>query len=222
MTSDPITLLSWQLVDSALPTGAFAHSWGLEAAWQHGEVPDLDSLRRFVEASIRQAGFATLPLVNAAYHASHRLEALDDIADAFLINTVANRASRIQGRTFVATAGRVWPSEATAGLRERADRTCAHLAPFSGAVFRALDVPLATAQTLVLYGAARGVLSAAVRLGAIGSYEAQRMQHACAPSIARVAERCAALIDDDLAQTEPLIDLWQSGHDRLYSRLFQS
>ena len=27
---------------------------------------------------------------------------------------------------------------------------------------------------------------------------------------------------DDLEQTAPLIDLWQSAHDRLYSRLFQS
>ena len=28
----------WQLLDSAYPTGGFAHSGGLEAAWQHGEV----------------------------------------------------------------------------------------------------------------------------------------------------------------------------------------
>jgi urease accessory protein UreF len=27
---------------------------------------------------------------------------------------------------------------------------------------------------------------------------------------------------DDLAQTAPLVDLLQAGHDRLYSRLFQS
>ena len=30
--------LTWQVVDSAFPTGAFAHSYGLEAAWQQGEV----------------------------------------------------------------------------------------------------------------------------------------------------------------------------------------
>ena len=30
--------LLWQLADSAFPTGGFAHSGGLEAAWQNGEV----------------------------------------------------------------------------------------------------------------------------------------------------------------------------------------
>src|SRR5689334_11519588 len=222
MTPDPISLLTWQVVDSAFPTGAFAHSWGLEAAWQCGEVPDSAALRAFVDESIVQAGYAALPLVNAAFRAPGRLEELDALADAFLINAVANRASRIQGRTLVATAYRIWPNRETENLRERADRTCAHLAPFSGAVFSAIGVPMATAQTIVLYSAARGVLSAAVRLGLVGSYEAQRMQHACAPTIEHVARQCEATSEDALAQTAPLLDMWQSGHDRLYSRLFQS
>ena len=54
--------LTWQIVDSAFPTGVFAHSWGLEAAWQQGEVNDLVALRAFLEASIQQAGYASLPL----------------------------------------------------------------------------------------------------------------------------------------------------------------
>ena len=46
--------LVWQLVDSAFPTGAFAHSLGLESAWHHGEVATREDLRRFVDA--RSAG----------------------------------------------------------------------------------------------------------------------------------------------------------------------
>ena len=38
----------------------------------------------------------------------------------------------------------------------------------------------------------------------------------------RVLARCASFDADDLAQPAPLIDLFQTGHDRLYSRLFQS
>jgi urease accessory protein UreF len=37
-----------------------------------------------------------------------------------------------------------------------------------------------------------------------------------------VAARCGELTIGDLAQTAPLIDLLQSRHDALYSRLFQS
>jgi urease accessory protein len=214
--------LTWQIVDSAFPTGAFAHSWGLEAAWQQGEVADRDGLRRFLEASILQTGHASLPLVNDAYRSPEQLEALDAVADAFLLNAVANRASRIQGRALLGTAGRIWPSAELAALQARADATCAHVAPVAGAAFCAIGLPLPTVQRVVLYGAARGVLSAAVRLGIAGSFEAQRMQYECSPWLEKIADRCGAHSIDDLAQTAPVLDLLQAGHDRLYSRLFQS
>jgi urease accessory protein len=214
--------LTWQIVDSAFPTGAFAHSWGLEAAWQQGEVADRDGLRRFLEASILQTGHASLPLVNDAYRSPEQLEALDAVADAFLLNAVANRASRIQGRALLGTAGRIWPSAELAALQARADATCAHVAPVAGAAFCAIGLPLPTVQRVVLYGAARGVLSAAVRLGIAGSFEAQRMQYECSPWLEKIADRCGAHSIDDLAQTAPVLDLLQAGHDRLYSRIFQS
>ena len=215
-------LLTWQIVDSAFPTGTFTHSWGLESAWQFGEVPDLEALSGFVDSSLLQAGYAYLPLMNEAYRAPDALAALDDRADAFLINAVANRASRMQGRTLVATAARVWPSEGLKHLQACVAKTRAHVAPVSGAVFEALALPLSTAHRVVLYGTARGVLSAAVRLGIIGSFDAQRLQYACGPRVDEIAKRCASLSLDDLAQTAPLVDVLQAGHDRLYSRLFQS
>jgi len=45
--------LAWQIVDSAFPVGVFAHSWGLEAAWQAGHVDGEAALRRFVGESIQ-------------------------------------------------------------------------------------------------------------------------------------------------------------------------
>jgi urease accessory protein len=160
--------------------------------------------------------------MNDAYRSPERLEALDELADAFLLNAVANRASRIQGRTLVGAAGRIWPSAALEALQRRAEKTCAHGAPVSGVVFRTLGLPLATAQKMLLFGAARGVLSAAVRLGIAGSFEAQRMQSDYSEWLELIADRCSALSSEDLAQTAPVLDLLQSGHDRLYSRLFQS
>jgi urease accessory protein len=214
--------LTWQVVDSAFPTGVFSHSWGLEAAWQFGEVPDVAAVRAFVDASVLQTAHACLPLLNDAYRDPDAVESLDEIADAFLVNTVANRASRTQGRTLVSTAARVWPSDRLTALQARAAETCAHVGPISGAVFEAIGLPLPTAQRVVLYGTARGVLSAAVRLGIVGSFEAQRLQSACGPRLEEIANRCASWSIDDLAQTAPIVDLLQAGHDRLYSRLFQS
>ena len=212
----------WQLADSAFPTGGFAHSSGLEAAWQQGEIGTAIELRRFLRSSVQQAGYAMLPLVSAAYEAPERFEQLDELNDAFLINAVANRASRVQGRTLIATVARVWPSPVLEQLRLRASRHRAHLAPAAGATFRILEVPLPTVQQLMLFGVARGIVSAAVRLGIIGSYEGQRLQSESAVWLDDVLAACAPLREDDLAQTAPLLDLWQAGHDRLYSKLFQS
>jgi len=214
--------MTWQLVDSAFPTGAFAHSWGLEAAWQQGHIASPEDLQRFLDETIVQTGQAVLPLVTAAYVEPARLEALNELAETFLVNPVANRASRVQGRTLVATALRIWPSPQLTLLARRAEGTQTHVAPLWGIVFGHLGVTLPVVRRMALHGAARGVLSAAVRLGITGSYEAQRLQHACGPLLERVSERSAGLTDEDIAQTAPLIDLFQAGHDRLYSRLFQS
>lgn len=214
--------LTWQVVDSAFPTGMFAHSFGLESTWQQGEIENADALVRFLRSSVLQAGYATLPMLNGAYRQPGDLAELDDLCDLFLVNIVANRASRTQGRALVASMLRIWPSDEMVALSGTARQTRAHVAPLSGAAFRALGLPLATAQHIALFGAARAVLTAAVRLGIVGSFEAQRMQHGCAPWLDEVAERCHDLTADDLAQTAPVIDILQAGHDRLYSRLFQS
>jgi urease accessory protein len=210
-----------QLADSAFPTGGFAHSSGLEAAWQNGEVTP-DTLGGFVRDLLWQAGHGLLPLVSAAHHEPGRLEALDAFADCWLTNPVANRASRMQGRALASTAARVWPDRAVLDLDARVQGICGHVGPVTGAVYGALDVPLPVCQRLVLFAVARGLFAAAVRLGIVGGYQAQAMQDACAPDLDRVLAACARLGEDDVAQTAPIIDLVQASHDRLYSRLFQS
>ena len=44
---------TWQIIDSAFPTGAFAHSYGLEAAWQHGEIGGPAQLKAFMHRCCR-------------------------------------------------------------------------------------------------------------------------------------------------------------------------
>ena len=213
---------TWQVVDSAFPVGVFAHSWGLEAAWHAGYVDSDETLQQFVVDSIQQTGWSVLPLLNAAYQRPSRLSDLDELAHAFLTNSVANRASRVQGRTLVATASRVWPSRAMADLENQVAAGWAHVAPFSGVVFRIIGLPHETAQKAMLYGTARGILSAAVRLGVIGSYQAQRMQHEAGQWLDATLKCCAGLDAEATCHTAPVLDLLQGTHDRLYSRLFQS
>jgi urease accessory protein len=185
-------------------------------------VDDAAALRRFLRAAILQTGMSVLPLANDAYDDPSRFARLDAVADAFLLNAVANRASRVHGRALLATAMRVWSSPALEDVRRAADQSSAHVAPVSGAVFRVLGLSRRTAQRVIVFGGARGVLSAAVRLGIAGGYEAQRLQSDCARWLDQVLDRCGHLGVEDLAQPAPDLDLLQAAHDRLYSRLFQS
>src|SRR2546425_2650 len=109
--------LIWQLADSAFPAGGFAHSLGLEAAWQQGEV-DASSLPLFLRHAITQAGHSGLPFAMAAHRDPDALRAIDERCEAFLRNPVTNRASRIQGRAWLTTVERSFPRPAVRALGE--------------------------------------------------------------------------------------------------------
>jgi len=228
--------LLWQLGDSAFPTGGFAHSAGLEAAWQHGEVRNRSELTSFVEASLHQIGRAALPFVTAAHTEPERLEEFDALCDAFTTNHVANRASRAQGRAFLSAVQRIFAVGQASCLspylshpkhlqRETGGTPVlrfSHFACVFGALTRQLELPRDTASRLFFFNHLRSILAAAVRLNIIGPMEAQTLQHQLSSAAEEVLNRCDSLTLDDIAQTSPLFDLWQGAQDRLYSRLFQS
>jgi urease accessory protein len=211
--------LVWQLIDSAFPTGGFAHSSGLEAAWQHGEVRNRDELILFLDASLNQLGRAALPFVTAAFESPEQLAEFDSLCDAFTTNHVANRASRAQGRAFLSAIERVFKSEIR---NPKSEIEFAHFAPVFGACLRRLKISRETTMRMFFFNHLRGVFAAAVRLNIVGPMEAQMLQRKTSPKAEMILKKCEPLSVDDIAQTAPLLDLWQGAQDRLYSRLFQS
>ncbi len=216
-------LTLWQLADSAFPAGGFAHSGGLEAAVQLGRVRDAPSLRGFVEASLWQAGHLTLPFLVAAHRAPASFGELDLRLDAQLTGAVANRASRDQGQGFLRAASAAFPGP-VAELAERVRRAGlpGHLPVALGGVTGALGLAEAGAARLHLHLTLRGLLSAAVRLGAAGPLEAQALQAALAALAEEVLAACGPLPPAEAALTSPLLELLQAQSDHLYSRLFRS
>ena len=207
--------LIWQLADTAFPVGGLAHSNGLEAAWHHGAVVDGPTLDGFVRVALRQTVRGTLQFVRASRDRPERLAEIDAECDLFLNNHVSNRASRAQGRAFLAATGRIF---GTAGFTRVADAVrdgsaVAHLAPVFGAVMGVLHVSPEQTDSLFLFMLARGCISSAVRLGIVGPLEGQQIQ-------SRLRAEPATF--DSAVQTAPVLDLLQATQDRLYSRLFQS
>ncbi len=226
-------MLAWrvfQLADSAFPAGGFAHSAGLEAATQLGEVTTAEDVRAFLASSLWQVGMQALPFVGAAHDGQASDDALDALLrldakhDALLTSHVANRASRTQGRAFVATCSRIFDDPRLLALHDavRAKKLAAHFAPVFGATVAILGVSRRDALAVHLHLALRAVASAAVRLGIVGPHEAQRLQDLHAPTLDAVLVACEGIAPDDAAQPAPLLDLFGSVQDRLYSRLFQS
>jgi urease accessory protein len=210
--------LMWQLADSAFPTGGFAHSSGLEAAWQHGEVRNRAELTSFIEAGLHQFGRATLPFMTAAHRQPANLAEADDLSHAFLSNHVANRASRLQGQAMLASARRIFKRPAL----DKLHAPHGHLAPVFGAVIGALEISAEAAANLFLFTHLRGLIAAGVRLGIVGPMEAQSLQHEFTELARKILIRSLTRKIDDVAQTAPLQEIWQGAQDRLYSRLFQS
>lgn len=109
-----------QMTDASLPTGGFAHSAGLEAAWQQGRVADTQQLLGFVNAAVSQAAHTGVPFVAAARDAASGIvTALPDAQGAALRkwadvdgrhhtlmcgNATATRASKLQGAALLRVA----------------------------------------------------------------------------------------------------------------------
>ncbi|MBM3836777.1 MAG: urease accessory protein UreF [Verrucomicrobia bacterium] len=254
--------LVWQLADSAFPTGSFAHSAGLEAAWQHGEVRNRVELVSFLEASLRQLGHSSLPFVATAHAEPERLEEFDELCDAFTTNHVANRASRLQGKAFFTAVERIvnvgqasslpvlaascrqndgtkMPTQPVSRMSALQSQTTSndpslnwagwkpalryfHYAPVFGAVTNRLGLNRELATRLFFFSHLRSLLAAAVRLNVVGPMDAQAIQLQLSSHAEAIRTQCERLALDDIAQTSPLLDLWQGTQDRLYSRLFQS
>ncbi len=218
---------SWrilQIADSSFPTGGFAHSAGLEATMALGEVATAAALDTYVAAHLWNTGHAALPFVGAAHDRSADLPALCDWIDATLTNHVVNRASRTQGRAFLATCAQVFVEPYVVQLSDRARRreVTPHLAPVFGAVLCAIGVARRDTLALHLHLALRGIVSAAVRLGAVGPLEAQRLQLRHGATLDSVLAECSDLRPEDAATVAPLHDICGATHDALYARLFQS
>jgi urease accessory protein len=145
---------------------------------------------------------------------------LDRLCDSFLTNHVANRASRLLGRCYLSSCARIFSSGEAGQVAKLFP--LGHFAPAFGSLTRVLGVNRHNAGRLFFFQHLRSLVAGAVRLGIIGPMEAQALQHRLAPRAQIILSQCENLTLFDIAQTAPLLELWQGTQDRLYSRLFQS
>ncbi|PHH76907.1 hypothetical protein CDD80_1125 [Ophiocordyceps camponoti-rufipedis] len=250
--SPPTTHFLLLLADSALPIGCFAFSSGLESFLAHGTRPTPD-LAPFLAQTLSSTASTSLPFFLAAHRHPDALVELDDELDAAVVCAVARRASVAQGRALLAVWERSFAGQmadddddddgalrrfaallrassaaATAGCVDDDDvgpvQPSAHFAPLFGAVCAVAGLAARQAAYVFLLGHARAVVSAAVRAGVFGPYQAQRVlaAHGLRDYIDALVEREWCTPSECAGQSVPLMDLWIGRHELLYSRIFNS
>ncbi|KAJ0977389.1 hypothetical protein J5N97_012863 [Dioscorea zingiberensis] len=100
----------WQLLDSILPTGGFAHSYGLEASFQARFVLNPEDLKSYVIQVLENTGSLLLPFVCAACKSpdTETWLKLDRLLEATLTNEVSRKASVSQGSALMRVAASVY------------------------------------------------------------------------------------------------------------------
>ena len=223
-----LPLFAW--LSPAFPVGAFAYSHGLESAVDAGLVRDGASLEGWIgdllrHGSARQDGV----LAAEAWRLASGERAALALAPAFAeLNDLAlalapSRERRLEtggtGRAFATAIRAAWPDADCPALPRDGD--LAYPVAF-GAAAGAAGLPLGPSLAALALGFVGNLVSAAVRLGAIGQTEGQRVTAALLPEARALGARAAGTTLDDLGACALRSDIAALQHETLYSRLFRS
>jgi urease accessory protein len=248
----PLDLL--QLADASFPAGGFAFSNGLESLAKLGYVKTLDDFSGYLGCHLEQIAAADMPFLTSAFAAAEPpgpaaeppgpaaeppgpssgaegyAETFATVAkewDAWIFLPAPRRASLSQGQAWTRAMEAAWdlPGVKAVAPWFRSRAIPLHFLMAFAATLRASGFGLPESRTLLFHMALRDQLGAAVRLGLIGSLQAQRLHRRHSDESESLLRARATRIEAGHAAAEraaPMIDMGQASHPYLYSKLFQS
>lgn len=228
MTSSLYTLL--QIVDSLFPSGAFAHSYGLEGLLEKPGQLDASALRTTVEAIWSGHLLRTDGLFGLATHRAITGGNVDLVCEldrqllAMKLARELRTASTSTGRSFLAEVCPLLPSRHLTELRAHVE---SGRSPGNYAVVfhAAAAVSGATeAQSLLAWGyqTVAQMTATLMRLGAVGHRGAVVLLGALRETVETGSRE---LLEHDMTVASsfaPSLEIASMRHERQYSRLFRS
>lgn len=217
-----------QLCDSALPIGAYTHSWGLEAAVERREVIGPTTVEAWARAWLSHSVAPSdgLASAHAAEGASRRdweaLAALNDLLTASRAAPTLRRASLNQGAALLGLAsGWAWSGKAAAHLRATHPGPWHHAVVF-GTLAEAAGASKEETLALYLQNAAAGLVAAAVRGVPVGHTHGQQVLARLQPLMTDLAARWSKTPLECFGGLSPAYEVLAHAQSQLYTRIFQS
>jgi urease accessory protein len=213
-----------QLTDSALPTGAFAHSLGFETYIERGLVHDEESFGVWLAAFLgQQLTYSDALAMRFLYEGVPVVE-LDELLTAQLLPRQVREASVKMGNRLLEIGAEVFPSPELSEYRSLVSggRAAGHQPLAFAVVARSLGVPPAEATAAYLLAAVTSLTQNAVRAIPLGQAAGQRVLRNAHDGVAAAVERAARLTPDDFGAVSPGLEISQMRHERQRARMFMS
>jgi urease accessory protein len=203
------------LADSSFPTGAYAHSAGLETL----ALRTSSELERHLQLRVRESlGRFELVFLLHAYH--DELVGLDARYHTMVLPREVREASSQVGTQLLRAACDLF---AGARLHEFLVDGAHHHHPIVfGAVAAALEVPPMDAAGAYALQSTRALISVAQRIQRLGQRDAQRVLHGLKPDIRAAVDTASGLRLEEAGAFTPIWDLASMAHERAPARLFAS
>ena len=223
-----------QLCDSALPTGAFSHSFGLETYICEGVVDDEASfvswLRALVSTQLTFSEGLGLRLAFEAVAADdwEAIAHLDALLVAQAVPIQVRRAGITMGRRLLTIARLALKGTDGDRLLSRyavlvdAEVCCAHPAIVLAIAGYVLTAPPAAVTAAYLHSSVISLTQNAVRAIPLGQDAGQRAIASVRDDVRAAVRRIGGLDEMDLGAAAPGIEISQMRHERQRARMFMS
>lgn len=233
MSATHLPLMIW--FSPGFPVGAFAYSHALEWACENGEIENAHDLAAWLNDLLDHgSGRNDALFLIAAHRAADDPPRLAELA-ALARSLAGSRERRLetcmQGDAFLTAIASAWPcAPVSAWQARRAELDGEEATPYPVAVAmagRGHALPVDALLEAYLAGFIGNLVSAAIRLGAIGQTDGQRIIAGLLPGLpARAAALISAHDDDGLDESLGgcvfASDLGAICHETQYTRLFRS
>ncbi len=224
----PVAVLSklrlYQLADSTLPTGGFVFSSGLESMARLGWLRTSADMYNYLLIQLEQACTAEIPFINSicAITAEQEYIKIFDYYNAFCQIEEIRSASIRQAKSWIDILGEIEPSFNIYKKTLINYPGTLHYNPVFAFSLHKLGITLEEIRELYIYIILRDQISAAIRLGLTGPNKGAAILSSMLTKAADCIQIHCKLQYTDAFRANPMLEIAQAKHNKLYTKLFQN